>query len=271
MQVRINQQEVTYDVQGEVGLTDSRVLLAADDDLTASAPWGALGYTVAELLPAAEQQALQAGLAALVRQALTDAGRPVPADFDVAHYHRVVGNDADLHLAVVRRTKEYQQREFLPLAPERLEQRVGEVCGCPVRALNPWDGERFFHLRLIRPGRADNNPLHRDVWLPDYRSCVNIYLPVAGSTAQSSLTLVPGSHHWPENRTLRTAGGAGSNGVAFTVPGVLGSAEPLHLIRPNPAPHEALVFSPYLLHGGAVNLNPDETRISLEMRFWRAE
>ncbi len=25
-----------------------------------------------------------------------------------------------------------------------------------------------YNLRLVRPGRSDNNPLHRDVWLPDY-------------------------------------------------------------------------------------------------------
>jgi hypothetical protein len=267
MQVRINQQDFTYNVQGEPGLTDGRVLLAADDDLTAGTAWAADGYTVADFLPPTEQATLREGLAQLVRQALADAGRPVPADFDVAHYHRVVSDDKALHLAVVNRTKEFRQAEA-PLLATLLEQRVSELCGRPVQALNPWDGERFFHLRLIRPGRADNNPLHRDVWLPDYRSCVNIYVPVAGSTAQSSLTLVPGSHHWPENRTLRTAGGAVSNGVTFTVPGVLGSAEPLHLLRPNPAPSEVLLFSPYLLHGGAVNLNEDETRISLEMRFW---
>jgi hypothetical protein len=268
MQVRINQQDFTYNVQGEPGLTDGRVLLAADDDLTAGTAWAAAGYTVADFLPPTEQATLREGLAQRVRQALADVGRQVPADFDVAHYHRVVGDDKALHLAVVNRTKEFRQVEALPLPASLLEQRVSELCGRPVQALNPWDGERFFHLRLIRPGRADNNPLHRDVWLPDYRSCVNIYVPVAGSTAQSSLTLVPGSHHWPENRTLRTAGGAVSNGVTFTVPGVLGSAEPLHLLRPNPTPSEVLLFSPYLLHGGAVNLNEDETRISLEMRFW---
>jgi hypothetical protein len=256
MEVRINQQPFTYDVQGEAGLTDSRVLLTSDDDLSAGTTWAAEGYTVAKFLPAAEQAALREGLAQLVRQALHDVGRPVPADFDVAHYHRVVGDDRDLHLAVVNRTKEYQQAGFLPLSAALLAQRVGKLCGRSVQALNPWDNERFFHLRIIRPGRADNNPLHRDVWIPDYHNCLNIYVPVAGSTAQSSLTLVPGSHHWPENRTLRTA--------------VLGSAEPLEIIRPNPGPDEVLLFSPYLLHGGAVNLNEDETRISLEMRFWPA-
>jgi hypothetical protein len=182
MQVRINQQDFTYNVQGELGLTDGRVLLAADDDLTAGTAWAAAGYTVADFLPPTEQATLHEGLAQLVRQALADVGRPVPADFDVAHYHRVVGDDKALHLAVVNRTEEFRKVEALPLPASMLEQRVSELCGRSVSR----------------------------------------------------------------------------------------RAEPLHLLRPNPAPSEVLLFSPYLLHGGAVNLNENETRISLEMRFWAA-
>ena len=41
------------------------------------------------------------------------------------------------------------------------------------------------------------------------------------------------------------------------------------LVRPNPGRNEMIVFSPYLIHRGGVNLNPDTTRMSLEMRFWQ--
>ena len=41
------------------------------------------------------------------------------------------------------------------------------------------------------------------------------------------------------------------------------------MITPNPAFDEVLVFTPYALHGGGVNLNKDTTRVSLEMRFWK--
>jgi ectoine hydroxylase-related dioxygenase (phytanoyl-CoA dioxygenase family) len=51
---------------------------------------------------------------------------------------------------------------------------------------------------------------------------------------------------------------------------VVGAAYPLRLERPNPGPNEVMVFSPYLIHGGAFNQQPDHTRVSLEMRFWRA-
>jgi len=33
--------------------------------------------------------------------------------------------------------------------------------------------------------------------------------------------------------------------------------------------NQVLVFSPYLIHGGAVNLNSNETRISIEIRLWK--
>ena len=40
------------------------------------------------------------------------------------------------------------------------------------------------------------------------------------------------------------------------------------MIRPNPKLGEALIFTPFLIHGAAVN-NSDLTRISLELRFPR--
>ncbi len=270
MKARLNQHDVTYHIEGAPGVRDGQVLLASAIDLTAGTPWAADGYTVVTGLAPAVQAQLREGLAELVRAALRNAGVPVGPGFDVSQYHHAIADDRARHLAVVEQLKEIRQ-EKLPVPAAVLEARVGEVLGRPVRALNPWDGERFFHLRIIRPNRPDNNPLHRDVWLPDYADCVNIYLPVAGSTPDSTLPLVPGSHHWPESRTGRTAEGAVYNGVRFTVPALTDAPEPLQIVRPSPTPSEVLVFSPYLLHGGAVNLNSGATRISLEMRFWAAD
>jgi ectoine hydroxylase-related dioxygenase (phytanoyl-CoA dioxygenase family) len=94
-------------------------------------------------------------------------------------------------------------------------------------------------------------------------------MPFAGSTPRSSLPLVRGSHRWQEAEIERTVEGARVNGMTFTVPSVVGAAHPLVLERPNPALNEVLVFSPYLIHGGAFNQQADRTRVSLEMRFWR--
>ncbi len=72
-----------------------------------------------------------------------------------------------------------------------------------------------------------------------------------------------------EDTFTRTTEGARMNNVQFNVPGLISSKLPLEFVRPNPNPNQILVFSPYLIHGGSINLNTDQTRISLEMRFWR--
>ena len=267
-QLDLNGQRVAYQVEGAAKApADAQVLLAQAHDLTARAAWAEAGYAVVPGLPAPAQQQLQAGLAELLREALRMAGCPVSPDFDITQYHHAVGDDPARHLAVIAQTKSYDLSR-LPIAPALLENLVSAACGQPVRAHNPHAREAVFHLRIVRPNRADQNPLHRDAWLPRYHDALNIYLPVAGSTARSSLTLVPGSHHWPENTVERTEGGAIYHGVPYTVPGVLRPVRPLQIIRPNPGPDEVLVFSPYLLHGAAANLNDDATRVSLEMRFW---
>ncbi|GAB3291920.1 phytanoyl-CoA dioxygenase family protein [Hymenobacter tenuis] len=268
MKARINEREVQYSIEGDTHAPDDRVLLAHSIDLSAGTTWAAEGYVVAPFLAPEQQEQLRAGLEELVREAVQATGLEVPSHMPMTLYHQLIGHDQARHLEVVRQLKEIQQTK-LPVPASVLEARVSELCGRPVQAHNPFEELEVFHMRLVRPGRSDNNPLHRDVWLPDYDDCINIYVPVCGSTPQSSLSLVPGSHWWPESRTSRTQGGAVYNGATYTVPAVTSAPTELHLIRPNPGLQEVLLFSPYLLHGGAVNLNEDETRVSLEMRFWQ--
>ncbi|GAB2854071.1 phytanoyl-CoA dioxygenase family protein [Hymenobacter ruber] len=270
MKARLNQQDIEYRVEGPAGPGAAEILLAADTDLTAGQPWTAAGYTVAPWLTPAENAILREGLIELVRTAVRNAGFDIPADWSATNYHRLVGDDDARHLAVVQQTTT-SPLAALPLPVATLEARVAELCGRPISAHNPALGRAQFHLRIVRPRRSDNNPLHRDVWLDRLRNGINIYFPLAGSTADSSLALLPGSHWWPEDQLTRTHAGAVYNGAQYSVPGVVASAQPLHLLRPNPGPEEVMIFSPYLLHGGAVNLNEDETRLSLEMRFWAAE
>ncbi len=268
--LHLNGYSVPYQVEGEkAAVATDAVLLAAATDLSAGTSWAGAGYAVVPSLPPPLRELLQAGLAELLRTALRTAGCPVASGYDITHYHHAVDDQPDLHLAVIAQTKAYALAQ-LPVPAAALEQLVSQACGRPVRAYNPNVKEAVFHLRVVRPHCPDENPLHRDAWLPRYRDAINIYLPVAGSTAHSSLALVPGSHHWPESAVERTAAGAIYHGVPYTVPGVLRPGPALQLVRPNPAPDEVLVFSPYLLHGASANLNQDATRVSLEMRFWPA-
>lgn len=67
MHIRIQQQEVAYQIEGDTQPADDRVLLAADTDLTAGQPWSAAGYVVAPFLTEAENTILREGLAEKVR------------------------------------------------------------------------------------------------------------------------------------------------------------------------------------------------------------
>jgi hypothetical protein len=128
-------------------------------------------------------------------------------------------------------------------------------------------------VRICRPNtfsKEDFNPCHRDVYLDFYRNTVNIYLPIVGSDANSSLLVQEGSHLWNENTTAVTTGGAyfKEKNKKYSVDAIVKSKIELNMIRPNPAINEILVFSPYLIHGCSDN-NNDITRMSLEIRFIR--
>ena len=264
-----NHQSVRFRIQGKRAFGSDTLPLTGHDDLTADTDWTAEGYHVAPFLDKATYAQFVQGVRQLFRQFLHEAGATTDENIDLAQYHRYTQHHDDRHLAVVNQAKWLATNQF-PIDVCTVEERVSELCKSPVRAINPHNGERAFHFRIVRPQKHDNNPFHRDVWLAEYHDAINIYVPLAGSNEHSSLTLVPGSHRWSEATVERTLSGAEVDGVQYNVPAVTNTQQPLRPIRPNPKCNEVLIFSPYLLHGGAVNLNEDLTRISLEMRFWRA-
>ena len=271
MHVHYNgQQTVRFRITGARAFGDDVLPLAGHDDLTQATRWAKVGYWVAPFLDASAYDQFEDGVRQLFREFLQRVGVAVDDTIDLTQYHTHTRNDQGLHLAVVDQAKLLEVARF-PGGVDQVEQRVSALCGVPVRAVNPHNGERVFHFRIVRPQKHDNNPFHRDAWLSEYHDAVNIYVPLAGSNERSSLTLVPESHRWSEATVERTLGGANVNGVQYNVPAVTDTRRALQPIRPNPGRNEMLVFSPYLLHGGAVNLNEDITRISLEMRFWRQE
>ena len=262
---------VTFTVEGDVTVGPPDVLLDADDDLTRGRPWAADGFTVAPFLMPDEYARLAEGIRLALVRRIAAAGLTVPDGFTLPRYHEVVTTD-EAHAAVSAQGPWCHAVGELAVPVDRISQRVSEILGVRVSTTPPHTQfPEHFCYRVVRPRSRDNNPPHRDVWLDRLRHAVNIYVPFAGSTPRSSLPLVTGSHRWKESEIERTASGATVNGMTFTVPSVVGAAHPLTLVRPSPAPNEVLVFSPYLIHGGAFNQQTDTTRVSLEMRFWRVQ
>jgi hypothetical protein len=260
---------VSFTIEGQTGWGAPTVLLDHDDDLTQGRPWAAQGYTVEPFLQPHEYQRLVDGIRARLATRMAAAGITVPADFSLDRYHEVVTSD-DMQARVSAQGPWCLPLSDLPIPAEMISQRISEILGLRVSVTPPHrEFPEHFCFRVVRPRSRDNNPPHRDVWLDRLRHAINIYVPLAGSSSRSSLPVVTGSHRWSEAEIERTQEGAQVNGISFTVPSVVGAAYPLTLTRPDPAANEVLVFSPYLIHGGAFNQQADRTRVSLEMRFWR--
>ncbi|GHN01413.1 hypothetical protein WSM22_29020 [Cytophagales bacterium WSM2-2] len=267
MKYNLNEDEINYVASGAKTTGNSSVLIHSAIDLTRSRPWEKTGFTIEKFLDQSHYPEFITSTKKTLIKLWASSGLPVTDSFSPDQFH-TLASTKELHLAAVEKTKQLPIPAF-PIPIRIVEERISEICGTPLIAQNPFDNQSIFHFRVVRPDSNDNNPLHRDVWLEDYANCINLYIPIIGSNPKSSLAIIPGSHHWPENKTERTTQGAEIDGTRFNVPAVTSIDGTFEIVRPNPKENEVLVFSPYLIHGGAVNLNNDQTRISIELRLWK--
>lgn len=264
----IDNQHVAFQFEGTTENGPRTVLLESDDNIIRDSGWDNVGYCVAPFLAQPVLQQMYKGFTGLIRAEVEASGVRTDNSFSLEKYHRLVNDEQ--HAAIIKRTRVGFERHQFPICLDLVEQRISEICGAQLTVAGVKYKGRPFFLRIVRPHKPqDNNPPHRDVWLDHLRDGVNIYFPVAGSNALSSLPVLPGSHKWSEDDIERSVDGARIGGLNFTVPTVTNARLPLTMTRPNPQPTEVMVFSPYLIHGGAVNRNDDLTRVSLEMRLWR--
>ena len=267
MNYTVNQSRIHYTANGPRVFGENISLLQQAIDLTAKTSWAGQGFSIEKVFTHQLYQDFSEKARLLLIRSWRKAGLSIPDDFMLERFHTLIPS-WKMHLHILEKTKLLPASEF-PVDANLIVKRISEICNEELIAKNPFDNQSIFHFRVIRPGSHDNNPLHRDVWLEDYKDCINLYIPLAGSNELSSLILIPGSHHWPESKVEKTIGGAEINGVKFNVPAVTAITGDYQAIRPNPALNEVLIFSPYLIHGGAANLNQDKTRISIEMRLWK--
>jgi hypothetical protein len=267
MKYFVNDTWIEYNTSQEKSLGNNTVLLEKSVDLTKNTHWHQNGFSIEPLFSEEQFRQFEKAIYELLLDCWKKSGLAIPRAFKPEQYH-AIANDQQKHLAAVECTKLVQIEDF-PGGIQAMEERISEICKEKLVAKNPFDNQRVFHFRVVRPLSRDNNPLHRDVWLEDYDNCINLYIPVAGSNERSSLILFPGSHLWSESRVERTVSGAEINDIKFNVPAVTNIQGDYTIERPDPLRNEVLVFSPYLIHGGAVNLNTDSTRISIELRLWK--
>jgi ectoine hydroxylase-related dioxygenase (phytanoyl-CoA dioxygenase family) len=270
VEIPLEDHMLQFEVEGDVTVGDPELILEGDDNIISATAWADQGYTVKPFLSQTEYDQLQAAITRLFHELLKKHNLIGEENFQLVDYHHYVNTD-ESHLQLIKETMRGFPLDRLPFEVTRIEQRISEIVSTPVTLRTSTDVvERFFFVRAARPkSQCDGNPPHRDVWLDYLRHAVNIYAPIAGSTDKSALPVVAGSHLWKESEIERTVKGAKINGIEYHVASVTALKQGYKLTRPNPKENEVMLFSPYIIHGGGINLNDDETRFSLEMRFWR--
>ena len=245
---------------------DPALPLDGSDTLTRSvAALRGEGWMIYPLLNPAEFDELKERLTRHIKNRLLEHG-PVSEGFTLEKYHEAVADDAT-HYAI-------SSWAMLPdvLGPlyETIKGRVEALLHQKL-ALKEIEHRHekgtFLGFRIVRPGKTDHSPIHRDAWLPYWRNTMNIWLPVCGFGEGNTMHLLPKTHLLSDADILKTKQGASINGRVYHVPAAIALKHPFEQTKPYLDAGEALFFSPYLLHGNGANGLPDTTRISIELRF----
>jgi hypothetical protein len=182
------------------------------------------------------------------------------------HYHERV--DDETHHRLSKQNVDLRLKD-VGLPGDVLAETFGRALGVRLETFVPGLGSDHVQLRIIRPGKTDYNPPHRDAALPELRSTLNIWIPIVGVDQSSSLPILPGSQHIPESECWQTAAASARiNGRLYNVPAIGRTrAGPLQMVRSPVRFGRALLFTPYLVHGLGVNLSGNRTRMAVELRL----
>ena len=186
---------------------------------------------------------------------------------ELENYHAWVKSEAD-HIEIIKISRDLRFSQ-LGLDPKEFTQYFADLVGVELSPVLPILDTDVVQLRINRPGSTDYNPPHRDGSLPHLAPTLNVWIPVVGVDETTSLPILPGSHAIAEADCWQTQpGGAVLGGNPYRVPAIgrLRSG-PLEMVRAPVRFGQALIFTPYLIHGLAFNKSDTRTRMALEMRF----
>ena len=266
----IDKEKYNLDVSGHVMAGKDEILLEKEINLCKKTDWHNTGYLVSKILNEKNQTSLQNEITNFLIKTLKSTFLHLSkVNIDLKKYHHYLNYEQ--HLYFLKALELGIKFKSVNFDKKILENKISSLLNQEVTTKNKKFeiiNENTFAIRIVRPKQPDFNPPHKDVYLDRLKNGINIYMPIIGSDNKSSLPIMPKSHLLNENKIYRTKEGAIINDVKFRVPCIVKTESGLDLIRPNPKDDEIMIFSPYLIHGGGLNLNHDTTRMSLELRFW---
>ncbi len=264
----IDKEPYSFEVDGNFFWGEEELLFKPEDNVISKMDWKDKGYKVVNAFLEAEFLALKASITKQIVKAIKANNIPVnEAEFTLAKYHTVVTTD-EQHFNIIDITRNLENEDF-DFNIDLLTERFGNILGYELTSWVEELKKSHIQIRISRPNSLDINPPHRDGYLSYWEDIINVWIPIEGCNESTSLPVCSGSHLIPENDILRTESkGAKINGNVYYVPCILEiKAGAIAMERPNPKAGEALLFTPYLIHGAAVNQTQDTTRVSLELRF----
>lgn len=268
--ISIDNKPFSFNVEGDFFWGKDELLYNVDDSVLSKMDWEKDGYHVVSIFTDDEFQRLTRSIENNIIEAIKANNIEFnEKDFSLEKYHEIIDSD-ELHNQVISITRNLENKDF-DFDIDLVAKRFGNILGYK---LSSWVEElqkSHIQIRISRPNSLDINPPHRDGYLSYWKDIINVWIPIEGCNEQSSLPVFPGSHMIPEDQILRTTSkGAKINDNIYYVPCILETkAGSINMIRPNPKYGEALLFTPFLIHGAAVNNNKNITRVSLELRFPR--
>lgn len=262
----LDNQPFEFSVEGNFFWGEKEVLFEKEDSVISKVNWQNEGFGVVDAFRGNEFAALQKSITENIKKAFEIHKINYPENFNLKEYHKIVKTTED-HLKVIDITRNLTNEDF-DFDIDMLAERFGNILGYKLTSWVEELQKSHIQIRINRPSSLDINPPHRDGYLSYWKDVINVWIPIEGCTPETSLPVLPGSHLLPENEILRTESkGAKINGNTYYVPCILKTAAgDLKMIRPNPKEGEALLFSPFLIHGAAVNRS-ENTRVSIELRF----
>ncbi|WP_040251514.1 phytanoyl-CoA dioxygenase family protein [Psychroserpens mesophilus] len=266
----IDSQPFRFNVEGNFFWGKNELLFKAQDNVISKMPWKQEGYGVVEAFEYHQFLNLKASLKKNIINAFKLNNIQFDEDtFTLDKYHEVITSDS-LHNKVIDVTRNLENSDF-DFDIDLIVEKFGNILGYKLTSWVEELKKTHIQIRISRPNSLDINPPHRDGYLSYWEDIINVWIPIVGCNNKSSLPVLPGSHLIPEDQILRTESkGAKINGNVYYVPCILETNDGvIKMIRPKVDYGQALIFSPFLIHGAAVNQNEDITRISLELRFPR--
>lgn len=275
IQFEIDGQSYTFEAPNHQSFEtgEDEVLSTPSTDLTSGQAWYEQGFQTFKILDDSEFGSLVSGLTECVRRILEEELRVDTDAFSLQHYHKWVRSSDD-HMKVASRTRDLFPKDFnFPI--NDLISKFEAFLGFRLTDFDPATGDPLHViLRINRPDSNDFNPPHKDAYeVVDGEASlspfINMWIPICGVTERSSLPIAPSSHLYRETQILRTRKGGEFGGNQYRVRLVKNWDGSNQLVRTNVRPGEVLCFSPFLVHGLAINEEFDSTRVSLEFRLFR--